>query len=110
MSPLFIKVTYSSFLSLSSFFSLSACYRGSTMTNVKVLCWRDQVRSGKRETSHSLVLNIKLPSFSEKGNILEKHLKNAELVIVHVQFRQVTIPLLPWLSTILFHYFHQFLY
>ncbi|XP_020616050.1 ubiquitin-like modifier-activating enzyme ATG7 isoform X2 [Orbicella faveolata] len=36
------------------------------MTNVKVLCWRDQVRSGKRETSHSLVLNIKLPSFSEK--------------------------------------------
>lgn len=49
-------------------FSRSVCYRGSTMKNVKVLCWRDQVRSGKRETSHSLVLNIKLPSFSVKGN------------------------------------------
>lgn len=56
------------FVSVISRFSRSVCYRGSTMKNVKVLCWRDQVRSGKRETSHSLVLNIKLPSFSVKGN------------------------------------------
>ena len=56
------------FVSVISRFSRFVCYRGSTLKNVKVLCWRDQVRSGKRETSHSLVLNIKLPSFSVKGN------------------------------------------
>lgn len=47
---------------------LSVCDRGSSVTSVKVLCWRDQVRSGKRETSHSLVLNIRLPSYAETGN------------------------------------------
>lgn len=43
-------------------------YRGTALENVKVLCLRDQVRSGKRETSHSLVLNIKLPMFTKTGN------------------------------------------
>ena len=70
-SSLFMKslyVVHCTVISVISHFSHSVCYRGSTMTNVKVLCWRDQVRSGKRETSHSLVLNIKLPSFPTKGN------------------------------------------
>ena len=47
--------------------SFIICCRGSIITKVKILCWRDQVRSGKRDTSHSLVLNVKLPSFSKTG-------------------------------------------
>ena len=43
-------------------------FRGYKITSVKILCWRDQVRSGKRDTSHSLVLNVKLPSFLKTGN------------------------------------------
>ncbi|KAJ7379526.1 Autophagy protein 7 [Desmophyllum pertusum] len=50
---------------LRNFIALLAYHWGSTVKNVKVLCWRDQVRSGKRETSHSLVLNIKLPLFTK---------------------------------------------
>lgn len=50
---------------LRNFIALLACRRGPAVANMKILCWRDQVRIGKRDTSHSVVLNVKLPSFSK---------------------------------------------
>ncbi|CAH3114652.1 unnamed protein product [Pocillopora meandrina] len=50
---------------LRNFLALLSYHWGTALENVKVLCLRDQVRSGKRETSHSLVLNIKLPMFTK---------------------------------------------
>lgn len=52
---------------LRNFLALLAYHWGSAMTSIKILCLRDQVRSGKRDTSHSLLLNVKLPSFSKTG-------------------------------------------
>ncbi|XP_074619592.1 ubiquitin-like modifier-activating enzyme ATG7 [Acropora palmata] len=58
---------------LRNFLALLACHWGSTkVTNVKILCWRDRVRSEIRESSHSLVMNVKLPSYSKTELILPK--------------------------------------
>ncbi|KAM7429954.1 Autophagy protein 7 [Porites harrisoni] len=50
---------------LRNFLALLVHQWGSLVTSVKILCWRDQVRSGKRDTSHSLVLNVNLPSYTK---------------------------------------------